>query len=295
MPWSSILGRGRNTVKQSRSKLSYELPLPGNPSEVSQQSDRPGPSDLPVIPPEIWLQILNFVPLEILWFIRPTCRLFNKLAIVRAWQTIRSTEVGVRTFFDSEHEPLSYVSPTSEILYPSLPQRISLDIRGTVIDDPGFINTTVATWHVSTELASHCEELRMSYRPLIVEIHFGSYGAGYQIERPQAMHGPLKDFARQENWTTASNTKSRSPKFAKLFSFKSSSRTQVRWPIYKGSTPRWNIKYKAKYGYGRNDDGRVVSQLVNLTLLEVSLPVTQVVCTLIDALKYGDPGSKRAG
>ena len=286
MPWSSILGLARNPGKQSRAKLEYDLPR--SPSETSQQSDLM-PSNLRVIPPEIWLQILDFVPLEILWFLRPTCRLFNKLAIARAWQTIRGTEVGVRTFFDSEHEPLSYLSSTAELLHPSLPQSISLDIRGKIFDDPVFINTTVATWRVSTEHPSDCEELRMSYRPLIVEIHFGAYTAGYSIDRPQPTYGRLEDFTRKEIWASGLSTKSRSTKFAKLFSSKSSRRTQFPWPIYKGLTPRWSIKYMAKYGYGRNDDGQVVSQLVNLTLLEVSLPVVQVVCTLIDALKYGAP------
>src|SRR5277367_51721 len=269
MQWSSILGLGRKPGKQPRSGSSYEL---RRSPETSQRLELP-PSNLRVIPPEIWLQILDFVPLEVLWFLRPTCHLFNKLAIVRAWHTVRSTEVGVQTFFDSEHEPLSYLSSTSELLYPALPQNISLDIGGTVIDDPVFMNTTLVTWRVSTEKPSFCEDLRMSYRPLIVEIGFGAHRTGYQIEHPRPTHGLLKDFARKESWAIVSNAKLWSTKFAKLFSSKNRNRTQFRWPVYKGPTQRWTIKYIARHGYGRNDNGQAVSQLVNLTLLEVSLPV----------------------
>jgi len=289
MPWSSLVSRRRNTVPALKQLYpNHSDPLIRSPSQPPQQTNVP-PSNIRVIPPEIWLQILDFVPLEILWFLRPTCQLFNKLAIVRAWQTIRGTEVGVRTFFDSEHEPLSYLSAASELLYPALPESISLDIKGTIIDDPVFINTTVVTWRVSTEQPSDCAELRMSYRPSIVEIRFGSYAAGYPIERSQPMHGPYKDFSRKETWVAISNAKSniksRSTKFGKIFSLKSRNRKDPHWPIYKGPTPQWTVKYTAKYGYGRDDNGQIVSQLVALTLLEVSIPVTQVVCTLIDALK----------
>src|SRR5271170_1003302 len=173
MPWSFLMSRRRNAVPAR--KASYNP----NPSaeflhSPSQPPQLPQLSNLGVIPPEIWLQILDFVPLETLWFLRLTCQLFNKLAIVRAWQVIRDTKVGVRTFFDSEHDPLSYVSATFELLYPLLPQSISSDLKGTIIDDPVFVNTTVVTWRVSTEQPADCEEMRMSYRPLIVEIRFGT-------------------------------------------------------------------------------------------------------------------------
>lgn len=290
MPWSFRKSRRRNTVparKQSYPNPSAEFLH--SPSQLPQPSQL---SNLGIIPPEIWLQILDFVPFETLWFLRLTCQLFNKLAIVRAWQVIRDTKVGVRTFFDSEHDPLSYVSATSELLYPVLPQNISSDIKGTIIDDPVFVNTTMVTWRVSTEQPTDCEDMRMSYRPLIVEIRFGTSTAGYRIERPQPMHGPFKDLSRKENWTAVSDRKSdpkfRSAKLGKIFSSKSRSRSHLHWPIYKGLPPRWIVQYLAKYGHGRNDNGQLVSQLVALTLIEVSLPVTQVVCTLIDALKYGD-------
>src|SRR5208282_1498092 len=99
------------------------------PSQTSQTADYDPDSTLPIIPPELWLQIIDFLPLETLWFIRRTCQLFNLLALVRAWELIGETEIGVRTFFDSEHEPLSYISLTPELLSPSIPKSLSLNIQ----------------------------------------------------------------------------------------------------------------------------------------------------------------------
>ena len=287
MPLSSILRRRRNTVPFRKESIpSPVLEPPDRPTQAPQPPDVP-PSNLQVLPPEIWLQILEFVPFERLWFLRGTCWLFNKLALVRAWQTIRDSEIGVKTSYNSEHEPLSYVSESSELLSPALPQSILSDLRGTVIDDPVFTNTTMARWHVKAEHPADCEQLRMSYNPFMVEIRFGSFEARYYIYRPRPTYGRLQDFARMETWSTVSNTKPRSGKVTKLFSSKSG--TKDRNPIYKGLTPLWGVQYMAKYGHGRNDEGRVVSQLVKVTLLEVSLPVTQVVCTFIDALNHSDP------
>jgi hypothetical protein len=289
MPWPSL----RSWAKAKKRPVSQAIvpssiePSLSDASQTSQVAPVTS-SNVRALPPEIWLQIIQFVPLLDLWFLRPTCHLFNKLAIVRVWHLLRDTEVGVRTYFKSEHDPLSHESGSSELLYPALPQNLSTDISGTIIDDPFFLNTTNATWRVSTERSSDCEQLRMSYRPFLVEIRFGSHGAGYHIEKPQPVRGKIKDFSRNEAWSVTPDSKSRSPKFAKLFSSKSSRRSQVPWPVYKGATPQWIVKYVANYGYGRNDEGKLVLELVKVTLLEVSLPVSQVVSTFIDALKYSD-------
>src|SRR5438045_9474238 len=109
MPWNSISRRFKKSSSKKRAEQIDSRTFSLQTSQTSLVVDFPTPN-LPIIPPELWLQIINFIPLENLWFIRGTCRLFNILALVRVWEIIRDSEVGVRTFFDSAHEPLSYTS-----------------------------------------------------------------------------------------------------------------------------------------------------------------------------------------
>jgi hypothetical protein len=289
MPWATF-SRRLSTLsirKQPISNSSHSSPV--DPVQTSQTTDYDLDNTLPIIPPELWLQIIEFLPLESLWFIRGTCQLFNLLALVRAWETIRETEVGVRTFFDSEHEPLSHVSLTPELLSPSLPKSLSLNVQRQNIEYPEIKNVRKATWRVVNENHCNYEDMRMSYRPFTVEIRFPSnIRAGYQLKRPELERGAPKDTIRAERWSVGHNSKSNQSKLLKLFSSKNNVRMQSPWPLYQGATPEWSVGYVAEYGVGRNDEGKLVHQLVTVTLREVSLPISQIVCTLIDALKYSD-------
>src|SRR5579871_3788393 len=66
--------------------------------------------DLPILPLELWIQIVNFVPLERLWLVRGTARLWNWIALVRAWHVAILTNISVSTYLKSEHTPLSYLA-----------------------------------------------------------------------------------------------------------------------------------------------------------------------------------------
>jgi hypothetical protein len=243
--------------------------------------------NLPVIPPELWLQIVNFIPLEDLWFIRGTCRLFNTLALVRVWEMIRDSEVGVQTFFDSEHEPLSYTG-IPEIYSPVVPKSLMIDprLRRTAIDDPAITAVKKATWRVTEEQGRDCEDLRFSYRPVSLEIRFASsIKAGYKLEQPIRKCGLFNELIRVETWSNLNNSIVKPGKFMKRFS-KRADRTQSPWPVYKGPQPEWNVIYMAEYELGRNDEGMWQHQLKELTHREVSLPIPQIVGAFIDALKY---------
>lgn len=287
MPWTSVSRRLSILSPRKRADYNESLPPRIEAPQSSLVAEFP-PRDLPVIPPELWLQIIDFLPFESLWLVRRTCRLFQFLALVRAWELIRDTEVGVRTYFDSQHDPLSYISAAPQLLSPSIPKSLSMDLHRTAIDDPVIRDSRKATWRVVEERQCDCQGLRFSYRPYTVEILFPSnIRAGYNVERPKQVCGPMKDLIRIESWSIGSNPTSNSSKFAKFFS-KSDRYGSSPWPRYKGPTPEWNMDYVAEYGLGRNDDGELVHQLEQLMLREVTLPVTQVVCTFIDALKYSD-------
>jgi hypothetical protein len=289
MPWATF-ARRLSTLSVRKQPISNSShPSLVNPSQTSQTTDYDPDNTLPIIPPELWLQIIDFLPLESLWFIRGTCQLFNLLALVRAWEMIRETEVGVRTFFDSEHEPLSYITLSPELLSPSIPKSLSLNVQRQSIEYPGVKNIKRATWRVVNENHCDCDDMRMSYRPFTVEIRFASnIRAGYQLKRPELERGAQKDMIRVERWSVGHNSKSKQSKFSKLFLSKNNDRTQSPWSLYQGVTPEWSMEYMARYGVGRSDDGKLVNQLVTVTLREVSLPISQIVCTLIDALKYSD-------
>lgn len=286
MPWTSLFQRRSRTGSfQGQPDLSESHPLPPESSQTPPALDYRS-ADLPVIPPELWLRIIDFVSLENLWFLRRTCRLFHSLALIRVWHLIHDTEVGVLTSFESEHQPLSYISTTPQLLYPSLPATLSMNLHGTTLDDPVINNMKKVIWRVVEKQESDCEDLRMSYQPHTLEIKFASdVRAGYRIERPLFVHGPLKDLVRRETWSTRPDTKSRSSKLSKFFSSNATNREASQWPQHPGPTPEWIVEYAAEYGFGRNDDGNLVRQLKRISLQAVYLPVWQVIGTLIDARK----------
>jgi hypothetical protein len=286
MPWTSLFQR-RSRTGSSRGQPDFteSHSLSPDSSQTPPALDYPS-ADLPVLPPELWLRIIDFLPLENLWFIRRTCRLFHSLALIRVWHLIRDTEVGVLTSFESEHEPLSYISTTPQLLCPSLPATLSMNLHGTKLDDPVINNMKKVIWSVVETEESDCEDLRMSYQPHTVEIKFtADVRAVYRIERPLFVYGPLKDLVRKEAWSIRPDTKSRSSKLSKFFSSNATNRETSQWSQCSGPTPEWIVEYAAEYGFGRNDDGNLVRQLKQISLQRVSLPVWQVIGTLIDACK----------
>jgi len=320
---TSLKQRSRSDSQSSNSPTSSEsttqlprsrsdttsVPFPlGSPAPLETLSTgaaTPSIHNLPHLAPEIWLQIVDLLPLEAIWPLRRTNRLFNAVAIYKAWQVFCTTEVGVRTYFDSEHEPLSHLSPSPEILTPIIPPVLSdleRDLRkeGKAIDDPFFRKTKRVTWTVKQELRSDCDDLRFTYRPFSIEITFSPTSvrrlrAGYKLEKPAHTKVPLQDFIKKEIWSVTEGKRGRKNSSASKSKFKLFRRGSgqkgfgAQWPVYKGAPLQWGLSYVGEYGLGINDNGNLAHQLDKLILKEVSLPVGQVVCALIDALKYEFP------
>ena len=277
----------------SRKKPAATAPpavLPEPPSAVRPEPQAVTQPNFPTLPPEIWTHIIYFIPFEHLWLMRGTSRLWSWVALIRAWHLIAHSEVGVHTFFDSEYAPLSYLTPSPELLRPSIPPSIQSKLIPS-IDDANIPMLNTVVWRVAEPKETSCEGLRFSYYPYKMEICFaGDIGGKYDVRDTELTKGLHKDFARMETWTglkkpiTKKLTK-------KLFALNrdSTSRTTRKF-LEGGGRPDWVLKYYAQYNIGLNDDMQPTMQLKALTMVEVSLPLSQVARVWIKGLE-----AKRTG
>ena len=259
--------------------------LPERPSAVPPEPEAVTQPKSPPLPPEIWTDIVHFIPFEQLWLVRGTARLWNWVALIRAWHLIVNSEIGVYTFFDSEYAPLSYLTPSPELLRPSIPAPIQSNIIP-AIEDANIPTLNTVVWRVAEPKGTSCEGLRFSYYPVKLEICFnGDIGGKFDVRDSSLTKGPHKDLARMETWT--GQKKPAIKKLTKkIFTLKrdSASRTTRKF-IEGGGRPDWVFKYYAQYNIGLNDDMQPAMQLKTLTMLEVSLPLSQVVRVWIDGLE----------
>lgn len=232
---------------------------------------------LPVIPPEIWSHILGLLPIASLWRLRRTCRLFNVIAIVDAWQLFCDSEIAVRTFFKSVHNPLSHIGDVAEMLKPVIPPSLSSYPRLPSVNDSFQNDTEVVTWRIAEETKTDFHSMRYSYKPFSVEIRFGGQIlVQYEVGRLRQTRERFNNDFCTERFLVESKI----PILSKFFPSKRNKTKQ----IYRFPMPDWGFTYIAQYGAGTNDDGELVRQLVGVTLQEVSLPISQIVRTFIEGI-----------
>jgi F-box domain len=233
----------------------------------------------PPLPPEVWIHIIDFLPFEILWALRRTSKLWNSLALVRVWHLVRDSEVAIWTYFDSEHKPLSYLTPIPQLLRPLIPEELQSNHALRIA--PGLSLPDRVTWRVCEDLTTDCDSgLRFSYHPRNLEICFpDAVSAAYNIQTATRTNGRYSNLARTEQWEGTKFPKT--SKFSKFFWRK---RSESSASIRKGPQPEWVVQYRAQYTIDADDEGKLAVQLCELTLQEVSLPVLQIVRVWTDGL-----------
>jgi hypothetical protein len=229
---------------------------------------------LPILPPEILLQIIELLPFKSLWFIRGTCQHWNSLAFAQAWQIISKTFLVLdTTLLISGHGP----SMRLEHLFPINPDQTQQSSHPWLDLNKSYpTNTTIATWRVKMENPFIGGDLTYSYKPSLLHVLPRPPGAisAYEMESMSVSQGRLGNFRRMETWST---TKRRSS-IATLFSRKGSVQQSL---VKDGPTdPRldWSIQYLGEYKMDPLDQYPPMYRLRKLTLLQVSLPISQLVC-----------------
>jgi hypothetical protein len=267
----------------SRKKSNAKEPPPA----LLQRPDPPEAisANLPVLPPELWIQIAKAVPFENLWLLRSISRLWNWVALIRAWQLIGNSEIALYTFFASEHTPLSYLSPIPEVLRPSIPASLQFNQEPS-IDDPAIPLLKTVTWQITEEKVTPCGGLRFSYFPHTLQIRFADdIHVNYNVEDIDCIKGSYTQLSRTEVWS-GRNSLSTKKLAKKLFGrSRNIDERSTRNFLEGGAHPDWIVKYHAQYIIGLNDENDLAIQLDTVTLREVLLPLSQLARVWIDGLE----------
>jgi hypothetical protein len=230
---------------------------------------------MPIVPPEIWLQIIDFIPFETLWVARRTSRLWNSQAILRAWEMIMGTELGVQTYIENEHKPLSFLQAFPEPLRLVIPEDLKIKRQ---VTDPMSTLPSYVKWFVKERFILDGHDLRFSYYPAILTVKFGETQVVYNPNKPICVKGKLDDLSRKELWRS-SRTSSGAKLVRKWSRNGSSSATKNL-----GAMPDWSFLYIGIYTLAP-DEGRLVWQLDKITLQEVTLPVYHIISVWLAAEK----------
>jgi len=258
----------------SRRKSESQSSLSITSTEISvvSTSFEPINLNLPVIPPEIWLHILKFVSFGTLWYARGTARLWNSQAILRAWTTILDTEIGVQTYIENEHKPLSFLQANPEILKLVIPEELKLTRE---ISDAQTILPSYVKWFVKERFILDGTDLRFSYHPSIITVKLAEdLEMVYRPHKPTCVRGALEDLLRKEQWHVSAPSGEK--KLLKRW-------TKNTVPI--GRVPEWTLLYIGIYTLVPTEAGRLIWVVDKVTLQEVTLPIWQVIGIWEDARK----------
>jgi len=149
-------------------------------------------------------------------------------------------------------------------------------------------NRATITWRPTQE-APLPPGLRSSYSPFCLYAIFGGrpdLRCGYRLDKLRRHYGPFRDAQRHETWYK----KSRPRKIQKLLSTGDQDS-----PFH--VAPRrldWKLKYISEFAFLTDRAGMNALQMKKLVLVEVSLPLYQIVCAWIDALRHAEVYQRNA-
>jgi F-box-like len=281
--------------KRVRSLLSLKQHASSDPA-VSSAGNLQTPAITPNttrLPPEILLQIVEQLPLASLWSIRGTCRQWNTLALNEAWKAISKPTLVLDT---NLHDPIdrtwSILTNSLSLVGPEQQHSPSVSPQS---PKKGPLTTTRATWRVKqgNTFSPRGREVPYTYEPGFLQVLPGPHLPGpqgniteFSMEKLSVSYGRLKEFKRIESWT--SNAKRRS-NFTALFSKKGGQKSKEQ----KGPADHrldWSITYLVEYHMDSIGQYPPVYRLRKLTLLEVSVPISQIVCSYLPEFTDGLAG-----
>lgn len=262
----------------SRKLSNFSTRRQSNRSELSAiESTEPDDTThtLPDLPPEIWLLILECMPFDTLWLLRSTARPWNTIALSRAWELVSNSNLCVVTHnqIPTRGQPvrhhLTHLVPTDL-------NRVQMNRRLSVPDTIRLSTRTTIIWH-AIDQSPLPTDLQNNFQPQLLSISFGDLCGTYPMIKARRHYSRFCDFARSEIWFI----KSRPSKMSKFLS-KSNIDTR-RIP----RTLEWNITYISDFSLPPPGlDLYRAYQIQQVMLVEVSLPLIQIVCAYIDALRH---------
>lgn len=268
--------RVRRLLPRKQSLPVKELEIPSHEPQPSPETTVPSES-LPILPPEIILQILEALPFKSLWFLRGTCQHWNSLAIARAWNFVSVTKMYATTIIQ-----LPWIGDNVDFqnwydtLLPVVPTAMNLIQPILLKDDLSCNNTKVVIWRPRKPTPSHTSGVTFTYLPSDIRISIPQMSTQmYPLNDTHVSYCSFKDRVRTEMWT---NIKRKPPKVTTLFARKGIG--QRRKTVEASATKpelEWSMKYVGEYIMGPREGHSFRYQLGKLVLHEVSLPLYQVV------------------
>lgn len=144
----------------------------------------------------------------------------------------------------------------------------------------------MVTWRVKEPKTARCGGLRFSYFPYEVQIHFDEdLYAEYNMQAANCVKGTYTQFARTEAWSGHKRLTARKLTKNLLRLGRNADARSQRTFLEGGSDPGWIVKYQAQYNIGVDDDINPAVQLYELTLHEVSLPISHLIRIWINCLE----------
>jgi hypothetical protein len=142
----------------------------------------------------------------------------------------------------------------------SVPDTIRLSTRKTI------------NWHIINP-SPLPTDLQNNFQPKLLSISFGELCGTYPMIKARRHYNRFCDFARSEIWFIK-------PRPSKMSKFLSKSNVDTRRSL------EWNITYISDFSLPPGMDLYRAYQIQQVMLVEVSLPLIQIVCTYIDALRH---------
>jgi hypothetical protein len=241
------------------------------------------------LPPELWLQILDYLTFDTLWLSRRVNHLWNSAALSRASSIFFSSKVTVDiVMIDDQATPMPPQIQKMD-MFPALFGR-SFSVNG----EHNFVSLPLGTaepisdkretitWRARDNTPFHLLNRIYGYRPRLLSVTFQSEGKSWGVEynlrdhREKSMQ--LKEKGRREEvWLSQkSKVDSRFPWLRSPNADMSGTLGIIH--------PQWNLRFEAKYGPQRRSYGELVHELHQIALLEVTLPIAQIVSIWADGM-----------
>jgi hypothetical protein len=235
---------------------------------------------LPPLPAEIWMQILEHLSFDALWFMRGTSHLWNSVALKRAREVVSLSHVNVQTDMSVVLQSQLILLSASERSEPSLirkrlmvvsyHERLDPYVPDESSDIPdrspdNIVGPSIASWRIKAKPFKMGEGTTYVYQPYALEIQFDllSVAVKFSLRESRLSSGVFTELERRESWRLALRPRSGG--------FRRRSEKEKVPPI-EGAL---SVSYSAEYKFDESDDTCPI--LDKLTLCDVTVPIWRII------------------